>query len=343
MSGRDQVAMLRDDPLVTIAIPTFNRAPLLKECVAAALAQTYEQIEVLVSDNASTDETRQVMTEFADNRLRIVRQQTNIGMLPNWNACLAEARGDYIIFVPDDDRPAPWLVRKCVELVRRQPDIPIVITLSDLYAASFGTVGAARTSGSIATGIVEGTEILSEFLMDRITVTMCGIMMRVDMLRTSGGIPGYYGHTADLAAWVPMLFLGKAGFVNEACATFRFHSDSQTSRLAVEEILHDGRKIDELIARLIAEHVSDPAKRQIIQGEASRCFARRGLLTLSDYRNNGGGLQRILNIVWEFRRDLGRVNAAAGLRFAAIVACPRRFAGLLRWLKHRALERPAWP
>ncbi|XIA62295.1 glycosyltransferase family 2 protein [Bradyrhizobium sp. TZ2] len=60
---------------MTIAIPTFNRAALLKDCVQSALSQTYTNIEVLVSDNASTDDTTKVLREFSDNRLRILRQK----------------------------------------------------------------------------------------------------------------------------------------------------------------------------------------------------------------------------------------------------------------------------
>src|SRR6266436_6050451 len=87
-------------PLVTIAIPTFNRAPWLNDCVHSALSQTYQNFEILVSDNASTDGTEEVLRQFTDRRIRVVRQKTNIGLLPNLNTCLAQARGDYVIFIP---------------------------------------------------------------------------------------------------------------------------------------------------------------------------------------------------------------------------------------------------
>ena len=102
MSTSDLVSNDRSYPLVTIAIPTFNRASLLRECVRSALSQTYRHFEVLVSDNASTDETKEILGQFSDGRLRVIGQETNIGLLPNWNACLAEARGDYVIFLPVD-------------------------------------------------------------------------------------------------------------------------------------------------------------------------------------------------------------------------------------------------
>src|SRR5437762_14022733 len=111
------------DPLVTIAIPTFNRCAWLKDCVLSALAQTYRNFEIVVSDNASTDATQDVLREFQDPRLRVVKQPTNIGLIPNWNACLAAASGDFILFVADDDRISPRMLERCVGLVRSEPAI----------------------------------------------------------------------------------------------------------------------------------------------------------------------------------------------------------------------------
>ena len=81
MSAADS-GLARNEPLVTIAVPTFNRASLLKRCVTSALAQTYSRFEVLVSDNASSDDTPEVLRGFGDEKLRVIRQQSNIGLLP---------------------------------------------------------------------------------------------------------------------------------------------------------------------------------------------------------------------------------------------------------------------
>ena len=117
MSASASVLELEKGPLVTIAIPTFNRAALLRGCIQSALAQTYRNLEMLVSDNASTDDTASVLLEFNDKRLRVMKQETNIGLLPNWNACLAGAGGEYVVFVSDDDRISPWLVERCVGVI----------------------------------------------------------------------------------------------------------------------------------------------------------------------------------------------------------------------------------
>jgi hypothetical protein len=328
-------------PLVTIAIPTFNRATLLKGCVTAALSQTYPHFEVVVSNNDSPDDTKNVLSGFNDARLRIINQETNIGLLPNWNACLANAKGDYIVFVADDDRIAPWLLERCARLIKRQPAISSVITLSDLRAASIGRTRPARASQFHGTGIWDGTEILMDFLTDQITVTICSVMMRTDLLRSRGGLPLDLPHTADVAAWAPLLLLGKSGFVNEACATFTYHNSSETARLGVEKLLLDGRKVADLIARTAAIHVADPQRRKAIRIQAKRCFARRGLIALSDFRTSGGGIQALLNVLLRFRRDLYGANLKSILRFIAIVSCPQSLATQLRELRRSTPQRLA--
>jgi len=320
-------------PLVTIAIPTFNRASLLKECVAAALSQTYPYFEVLVSNNASTDDTKHVLNEFNDPRLRVIHQESNIGLGPNWVACQANAKGDYIVFVSDDDRVAPWMLERCAALIRQRPDLPAVVTLSNLHAASIGKTKPARTSPSTATGIRDGAEILGDFLTDQITVTMCSVLMNTRILRERGGYRLDLPHTADVAAWAPLLLLGKAGFINEACATFAYHSMSETSRLGVDQLLRDGSKVADLIARAADTHVADPKVRGSIQLEARRCFARRGLIALADSRASGTSIRALLNDTWRLRRDLRGVDLKAILRFIAIVSCPPPLAAQLRQLR----------
>jgi len=320
-------------PLVTIAIPTFNRPALLKICVAAALSQTYENFEVIVSDNASVDDVYQVLSAFSDKRLRIIRQDTNIGLLRNWNACLAAARGDYFILVPDDDTISPWLVERCMDLTKDQPSLSIIVALSDYRLGPMGESLPGYTSRSLATGIWDGTTVLMEYLTDRISVTMCSVMMKTERLRAQGGFPLDFPHTADVAAWAPLLFLGKAGFVNESCATFYEHNQTETARLGVERLLCDGWKVEALLSRIAQQKVFDPLLRKKIQSEIRRCFSRRGLKALAYERHNGGNIFTLLQFAWHFRRELNDVDTKDFLRFFAVLLCPRPLSHRIRRLK----------
>jgi glycosyltransferase involved in cell wall biosynthesis len=100
-------------PLVTIAIPTYNRSATVGRAIDSALAQTHERLEVLVGDDASKDETAELLGELADRdaRVRVVRRDRNAGMVANMDATLRGATGDYVMLLADDD----WLGPRCVE------------------------------------------------------------------------------------------------------------------------------------------------------------------------------------------------------------------------------------
>ncbi|MEN6320677.1 MAG: glycosyltransferase family 2 protein [Syntrophaceae bacterium] len=92
-------------PKISVMIPTYNRAHYLIDAIESALTQDYTNFEVIVSDNASTDQTAEVVKKyFSDNRFRYYRNDKNIGAGPNWERLLYEyAQGEYGKFLPDDD------------------------------------------------------------------------------------------------------------------------------------------------------------------------------------------------------------------------------------------------
>jgi len=319
-----------DHPLFTIAIPTFNRSALLEGCIVAALAQTCKNFEIVVSDNASTDDTQAILAGFTDSRLRVIRQATNIGLAPNWNACLAQARGEYILFVSDDDRMSPRFLERCAGLIEEKSDLPVVIGLSDIHNGSLGRTKPARVSRVYATGIVPGTDLLQEFFADRITVTMCSVVMRTELFRANGGLPLDLPHMSDIAAWVQLLFLGQAGFVNEACAAFTFHQRSETARLEIDTLLMDGSRVVDLVQKSASLHMAADNDRRAIVRKARGFFARRALVVLSDHRQSGGSLSDLWGAVWRCRREFAGVEISAVLRFIAKLLCPNVLATQLR-------------
>lgn len=333
-------------PLVTIAIPTYNRASWLGDCLRSALSQTYPHFDVLVSDNASTDRTPEVLRQFSDPRIRVVRQQTNIGLLPNWNACLSEAKGDYIVFVSDDDRIAPWMLERCVALTKGHPQIPVVITLSDVRSTSRGQTRPGQASSRLRTGvrnrtgIWNGADILMEYLKDQIDIAMSSIMLQTAPLRAIGGFPINLPHAGDVAAWAPLLLMGKAGMVNESCATFSVHRDSDSSRQGIEQLLRDGWNVADLICDHANRFVPELVKRRRIQLHARRCFARRNALILSRFRDNGGTLADVLRMIWRFRRGFSHIGIVDILTSAwpiAIIVLPGSLVAWLRYAK-RAIQ-----
>lgn len=110
-------------PRVTIALPVYNGERFLRAAVEALLAQTYQDFELIIGDNASTDGTEAIGRSFAaiDSRVRYVRHPRNLGLYGNWNALAALARGELFRWAACDDLSAPESVRLCVEALDRNP------------------------------------------------------------------------------------------------------------------------------------------------------------------------------------------------------------------------------
>jgi glycosyltransferase involved in cell wall biosynthesis len=122
-------------PLVSIGIPTFNRAPLLKRAIVSALAQDYPNIQLVIADNASTDDTEIVCMKYAksDSRVKYFRQPSNRGPTQNFAEVLARASGKAFMWLADDDWLDPSYVRVCVEALRSDPTLSLVGGIARYY------------------------------------------------------------------------------------------------------------------------------------------------------------------------------------------------------------------
>jgi glycosyltransferase involved in cell wall biosynthesis len=112
-------------PKVSIGMPVYNGEKYLREAIRAILEQTFEDFELIISDNASEDGTRAICEEFAKNdaRIRYVRNPTNLGAVANYNHAVRLAQAEYFHWATYDDLIAPTFLEKCVKVLDDQPEI----------------------------------------------------------------------------------------------------------------------------------------------------------------------------------------------------------------------------
>jgi len=118
------------DFLVTVGIPTFNRPEGLRTTLEAICSQTYKNLEILVSDNCSTDpEVGKVLAEFSvsDPRVRIYRHDSGIAAVFNFFYLLDRASGKYFMWAADDDWWHPDFVEVCVNLLTKSPGASVAV------------------------------------------------------------------------------------------------------------------------------------------------------------------------------------------------------------------------
>jgi glycosyltransferase involved in cell wall biosynthesis len=123
-----------DGPLVTIGLPVFNASRYLAECLTALVGQTYRNIHIVISDNASTDDTVAICDEYAarDGRISIVRTDKNRGAGWNHRRVLELAKGTYFRWHGADDTIAPSFVAECVAALETNPEAVLAYPLTTI-------------------------------------------------------------------------------------------------------------------------------------------------------------------------------------------------------------------
>lgn len=121
-------------PLVSVVIATYNRAALVRRAVESALAQNEGRLEVVVSDDCSPDHTVEFLSSLGDPRVEVQRQSANVGVWENWTAALHRARGEFVIFLGDDDWLSPNFVSTHLELLSQ--DQTLTATFSPMTEVS---------------------------------------------------------------------------------------------------------------------------------------------------------------------------------------------------------------
>ncbi len=214
--------MLSKKPRLTMAMPVYNGANFIADAIESILAQTFDDLELVITDNASTDNTRDIVERYAktDARIRYVRNTKNIGAAPNYNKGFELARGEYFKWCAHDDVISANFAELCIDVLDRDPGVSVVhgksvgIDEKGNFAKLNGTETPSITHddpGERYTALLQNTPDCFPIF---------GIM-RSSMLQRSGLQKLYYGTDRGLLA--EMAILGKMPIVEDAIFYNREH------------------------------------------------------------------------------------------------------------------------
>lgn len=229
------------DPLVTICVPTRNRVAALRDTLESIREQDYPCLEVVVSDNGSTDETEQVCLKAvaADERIRYVRQQRNIGLHGNHNFCMDEARGEYLSFFHDHDHHDRCFISRHVAFLERHPRVGLVGSNWGLIDDVGGQLGGRAFPGaSVSSGVEYTTRTIRS---GRSSIGIPGAMIRAAALGTARfGLDAPIGF-GDFPIWFRIAEQWDIGHIPDQLSSWRQNAESLSLRPIVE-IMRDYEK-----------------------------------------------------------------------------------------------------
>jgi glycosyltransferase involved in cell wall biosynthesis len=320
--------MKQDDARVTIGVPVYNGGTMFADMLDSLLRQTYQRFEIVISDNASTDDTGEIARSFAarDPRIRYSRNETNVGAAPNYNRVFQLAdRTPYFKWAAHDDLYGATYLEKCVAALDADPGVVLAHTIVDVVDET--GQGSIQEHASYRRGVVESytdsqgrpgwmmgplhlaeqadpARRFSELLNQMIACFPIFGVIRSEALRCTALHQSYYGSDRSLLA--QLVLMGRFHQVPERLYTNRYHgSASRALSPRQQKVWIDAKrgsrypllrqKWDILRAPFIAE--LDAADRARCLGVALQHFTRRQagrllkpVLRAASGRRAGGGL-----------------------------------------------------
>lgn len=222
--------MVTNPPKVSVCIPTRNRSDFLRRAIASALTQTYQDYEILVVDNASTDRTADVLATFSDRRIKYFRNEHDMGMVGNWNRCLQLATGEYVAFLHDDDIWLPNFLERMVEVLNTHHDVSYVhcsCRLMDMEGAVFDIHKVWQEDW-----LRPGAEALVELIPEQY-IYFSTVVARRSCYRTVGSFDESVTDAADIDMWFRLALPHNLAYVAEPLALIRVHSGSSGNFSAI--------------------------------------------------------------------------------------------------------------
>lgn len=218
-------------PALSVCIPTYNRAPRLREAVESVLKQTFNDFELIISDNASSDNTQSVVCSFRDPRIRYVVHKTNMGPVANFNYCLARAKGPYVALFHDDDRMLPDNLLRKVRSLEEHPQAGLVHSAFQVIDGEGNVIKPSATQGKQgATDVVEaGHDFLIRNLLCGNQVNPPSVILRRECYSTLGGFTDKVVFTGDYEYWMRIALDYDVVFLATPLVQYRQHPDWGTS------------------------------------------------------------------------------------------------------------------
>ncbi len=221
------------EPLLTVAIPTFNCARFLPDAIASIMRQGLDDFEILILDNASEDNTEEVVRSFRNPHIRYIRNPSNLGACENGNRCFANARGRYFKLLCADDVLLDGILRKQLTILQAQPDVALVTcgyleTDPDLKV---------RGSWSAFPGSHPGHRVIN-FCLSRMTNAVGGPSNTMMRHTAAAEIvaDASYRLLADLKFNLQLLELGSYVSLNEPGFLYRRHANSDFATNCTDEL-----------------------------------------------------------------------------------------------------------
>lgn len=264
-------------PTVSICLPTFNGAATVSETIRSILRQSFQEWELVISDDESTDNTLIKIDEFNDPRIRIISSRQRTTPADNWNYCIEHAHGKYIKVMGQDDLLLSDCLKSEVEIMDQESncDFSFCFSRRNIISASGQTIIRNRGLHN-KVNVVKLPSILPKLVRSGTNIfgePVAG-MIRATALKKAGGFNGSY--IIDLDMWIRLLQIGPAIHTQKTLVSFRVGKSSWSHLLKSSQ----ADETSELFRRLAHQFPDQISNADLRIGKFSAKLKQRARTTI---------------------------------------------------------------
>jgi len=221
----------RKHPKLSIAIPLYNCESHIRETIDSVLSQTFEDFELVIIDDQSTDSSYHIALSYDDPRIRVMRNIERQGFFGNWNACLDVMSGTYCKLLPHDDPLEPSCLEEQVKILDKHPDVELVHCARKIIDPTGKVLttrrqkereGIKESNASLQRIVRSGTNPIGE---------PAAVMFRQKTKERISGFSNADMYSIDIEYWSRLLAEGKRYYIDRVLCSFRVWPNSASVRL----------------------------------------------------------------------------------------------------------------
>jgi glycosyltransferase involved in cell wall biosynthesis len=273
---------------VSVVVPTYNRAYIIRDALQSALDQTYRPFEIIVADDGSTDNTAEIVKRFETQKVRYIRHQSNKGCSAAYNTAIAAATGDVIAFLDSDDLWNPEYLETLVLFLEKHPKVDVVfcdVELQEKTETFPSMMGLLRNFPAMLNAkprqgeyVFTGREMYL-CLLEEVPIKPTAALVRRELFQRAGGFNETWPSGTDWDLFLRFSKIADFGYIDRPLAIQRRTADATHQKFREQDKLF-------LLSTFLKEKGNLRKDREALQavnrGISSHCMILAGL-----YLENG--------------------------------------------------------
>lgn len=271
---------------ISVLIPSYNNAHFLPELIESIFNQTYQDFEIVICDDCSTDDSVNVIKKYSDPRIRFFRNKKNLGIVANMNRCVSLAAGQYVYMIGSDDVMYPTNLERKLKFLEAHPDVGLVCSDIDVIDKTGSRLGKIWSSMPKEDAVFEQKDFFKRLMLEGNFICHPSVLMRKRCHEMQGLYDARFPSCQDYELWARLSLHYKLGYLAEPLIGYRWHSNNLTQQYRGDQA--NRGKSQNALAKLISmEHYHEQNNNFLAKSEIKNIYNYIALsfFWINEYKN----------------------------------------------------------